>query len=164
MLSVRYVAGKVWLNFACALAGGLVAVIVIGSLWAGTVFVGGLAGMVAVVAMLLPGVIQRGARAEPILAIDGRGVTIDLLGIGTIPWARLRSARIGGIAWVTGQRLALEYAGTAPKVGFMAKLNWGIQSKQKGDTARLSIGFIDLTDQSKQNIEAALGRIGAQSA
>ncbi len=164
MLSIRYVAGKVWLNFACAVVGGLVAVVVIGSLWDGTALVGGLAGMVAVIAMLLPGVIQRGTRSQPILSIDGRGVTVDLLGIGTIPWALLRAARIGGIAWVTGQRLVLEYAGAAPKVGFMSKLNWGLQSKQKGDTVRLSIGFIELTDQSKQKIEAALGRIAAQTA
>ena len=163
-MTVRYVTGKVWLNFACAIVGGLVAVIVIGSLWAGTALVGGLAGMVAVIAMLLPGVIQRGTRSQPILSIDGRGVTVDLPGIGTIPWAQLRAARIGGIAWVTGQRLVLEYAGAAPKVGFISKLNWGLQSKQKGDTARLSIGFIDLTDQSKQKIEAALGRIAAQTA
>ena len=57
------------------------------------------------VAMLLPGVIKRGSRAEPIITIDGRGVTIDLPWIGTIPWDRIRSAQIAGTAWWTGQRL-----------------------------------------------------------
>src|SRR5512134_3300267 len=164
MVSVRYVAGKVWANFACAIAGGFVAVIVIGSLWERIALVGGIAGMIAVIAMLLPGVIKRGARAEPILAIDSRGVTVDLLGIGAIPWSQVRATRISGIPWVTGLRLAIEYAGTAPKVGFMAKLSWGIQAKQKGEVVRLTIGFIDLTDQSKQSIEGALARAPAGAA
>jgi hypothetical protein len=164
MLSVRYVAGKVWLNFICAIVGGLVAVIVIGSLWDRTALIGGFAGMIAVLALLLPGAIQRTTRTQPILAIDGRGVTVELLGVGTIPWAQLRSSRIGGVPWVTGQRLVLEYTGTAPKVGFMSKLNWGMQSKQRGDTARLTIGFIEQTDQPKQAVEAALSRISAQAA
>ena len=164
MTSVRYSAGKIWLNFACAIAGGLVVVIVLGSLWHNTALVGGLAGMITVLIMLLPGVIKRSARAEPFLVIDGRGVTVDLLDIGTIPWSRITSARISGIPWVTGQRLTLEYSGTAPKVGFMAKLNWGVQSKTKGDTARLSIGFIDLTDQSKQEIEGALSQVAGRTA
>ena len=158
MVSVRYVSGKVWLNFACAIAGGFVAVIVIGSLWERTALVGGIAGMIAVIAMLLPGVIKRGARAGPFLVIDGSGITVDLLGIGAIPWSQIRSTRLSGIPWVTGQRLAIEYAGTAPKVGFMAKLNWGLQAKQKGEVVRLTLGFIDLTDQSKQTLEGALAR------
>jgi len=164
MTSVRYSAGKIWANFACAIVGGLVVVIVIGSLWQGAALIGGIAGMITVVVMLLPGVIKRSSRAEPFLVIDGRGVTVDLLGIGTIPWSQIKSARISGIPWVTGQRLTLEYAGTAPKAGFMAKLNWGIQSKNKGDTARVSIGFLDLTDQSKQMIEGALSPVAGRAA
>src|SRR5690242_122424 len=111
MISVRYRAGKIWVNFACAFVGGLVAVIVIGSLWNTAAHMGGIAGLVAVIAMLLPGVIKRSARAEPFLTIDGRGVTIPLLEIGTIPWSQIRSTRITGVPWVTGQRLILEYAG-----------------------------------------------------
>jgi hypothetical protein len=164
MLEVRYVGSKVWLNFACALVGGIVAVIVIGSLWAGTALIGGIAGMVAVVAMLLPGVVKRGACAEPILTIDRNGVTVALLDVGLIPWSRIQSTRISGMAWVTGQRLVLEYTGAAPKVGFGAKLSWGMQAKQVGETARLTIGFIDLTDQSKQEIEEALSRVPARAA
>ena len=164
MIELRYVPSKVWLNFACAIAGGIIAVIVIGSLWSGTALVGGIAGMCAVVAMLLPGVIKRGARAAPALTFDNRGVTVHLLDIGAIPWSQIRSTRISGIPWVTGQRLVLEYAGTAPKVGFMAKMNYGMQAKQAGEMARLTIGFIDLTDQSKQTIESALARALARAA
>lgn len=164
MTSVRYSAGKIWANFACAIAGGLVAVIVLGSLWHNSALIGGIAGMITVLIMLLPGVIKRSARTEPFLVIDGRGVTIDLLGIGTIPWSQIKSARISGIPWVTGQRLILEYAGTGPKAGFMAKLNWGIQSKNKGDMARVSVGFLDLTDQSKQVIEGALSPVASRAA
>jgi hypothetical protein len=164
MIEVRYVPGKVWLNFGCAVAGGIIAVIVIGALWAGTALVGGIAGMVAVVALLFPGVVKRSSRAEPALTIDGRGVTVHLLDVGTIPWSEIRSTRIAGIPWVTGQRLVLEYAGTAPKLGFMAKLNYGMQAKRVGEVARLTIGFIDLTDQSKQVIEASLARATARAA
>lgn len=164
MTSVRYSAGKVWANFACAVAGGIVAVVIIGALWQGAALVGGIAGMIAVIAMLLPGVIKRATRAEPFLVFDRNGVTVDLLGIGTIPWSHIKSARLSGIPWVTGQRLTLEYAGTAPKAGFMAKLNWGIQSKNIGDTARLSMGFLELTDQSKQALEGALSPAAGRAA
>ena len=164
MIEVRYVASKIWLNFACAIAGGIIAVAVIGTLWQGTALVGGIAGMIAVVAMLLPGVIKRAARTEPFLTIGGQGVTIGLLDVGTISWGRIQSTRISGVAWVTGQRLVIEYTGTAPKVGFMSKLNWGMQAKQKGEVARLTIGFIDMTDQSKQTIEDALSRVPARAA
>lgn len=164
MLSVRYVASKIWLNFACAVIGGLVAVVIVGSLWHGAALAGGIAGLVAVVAMLLPGIIKRTARLEPFLVIDGRGVTVDLLDIGLIPWDHIRSGRISGIPWVTGLRLVLEYAGTAPKVGLMAKLGFGLQAKQKGDVARLTVGFMDLTDQTKPAIEAALSRVPARAA
>ena len=85
MISVRYNAGKVWANFVCAIVGDLVAVFVIGSLWDRTALVGGLAAMVVVLVMLLPGVIKRSARREPVITIDGRGVSIDLNRIGTIP-------------------------------------------------------------------------------
>lgn len=156
MTSVRYSAGKVWANFACAVAGGTIAVVIIGTLLRGAALVGGIAGMIVVVVMLLPGVIKRASRAEPFLVFDRKGVTIDLLGIGTIPWSLIKSARISGMPWVTGQRLTLEYAGTAPKAGFMAKLNWGIQSKNVNGTARVSVSFLELTDQSKQAIEGAL--------
>lgn len=162
MLSVRYAGGKVMLNFACAIIGGIVAVVVIGSLWDRTALVGGVAGMVAVVAMLLPGAIKRASRQEPFLTMDGRGVTVDLLGIGTIPWSRIRSTRISGIPWVIGLRLTLEYVGTKPKVGFMDKLNWGVQAKQVGDVVRLTIGFMDMTDQSKLKLEGALSQAKAR--
>ena len=164
MLSVRYAAGKIWLNFGCAIAGGVVGVAVIASLWRGAATIGGAAGLVAVLAMLLTGIIKRTARLEPILVIDERGVTVDLLNIGLIPWDRIRATRFAGVPWVTGVRLILEYTGTAPKVGFMTKLNWGLQAKQQGDVARLTIGFIDLTDQSKQAIEAALSRVPSRAA
>ncbi len=156
MMSVRYVPTKVWTNYLCAAGGGAIAVVVIGALWSGGALIGGVAGMIAVIGILLPGVIKRGSRPEPILTVDGRGIAVDLLGIGLIPRERIRSAQIAGIPWVTGQRLVVEYSGSAPKVGFKDKLNWGIQAKQKGELARLTIGFIDLTDQSKTTIEGAL--------
>ena len=164
MVNVRYAGGKVMLNFACAIIGGIVAVVVNGSLWDRTALVGGIAGMVAVVAMLLPGAIKRASRQAPFLTIDGRGVTVDLLGIGTIPWSRIRSTRISGIPWVIGLRLTLEYVGTKPKVGFMAKLNWGVQAKQVGDGVRLTIGFMDMTDESKLELESALSQAKATTA
>jgi hypothetical protein len=164
MTSIRYVSGKVWANYLCAVGGGVVVVIVVGSLWSGSALIGGVAGMVAVVAMLLPGVIKRGSRPEPIVTIDARGVTVDLLGIGTIPWDRIRTTEIAGIPWVTGQRLIVEYRGTAPKAGFKDKLNWGLQAKQKGEVVRLTLGFIDLTDQPKSTIESALSQTAARTA
>ncbi len=164
MVAVRYSPGKVWANFVCAVLGGLVAVVVIGSVWETAALIGGIAGMVAVVIMLLPGVVRRSERREPFLTIDAKGVTVDLLGIGTIPWSQLKGARISGIPWVTGQRLVLEYTGAAPKVGFKDKLNWGIQARQRGQATRLTIGFIDMTDQSKSRLEAALSRVAAASA
>jgi hypothetical protein len=164
VISVRYSAGKVWANFACAIVAGLVAVFVIGSLWDGSALIGGLTAMVVVVVMLLPGVLKRAARSEPVVTIDGRGVTIDLHRIGTISWSQIRGATIKGIAWVTGQRLIVEYAGTAPKLGVMDKLNWGLMAKQRGEVVKLSIGFIDLTDQSKQALEGALSRSRAAAA
>ncbi len=164
MISVRYKAGKVWANFVCAIVGGVVAVIVIGSLWERAALVGGFAAMVAVIVMLLPGVIKRSGRREPVVTIDGRGVSIDLNSIGTIPWSRIQSATITGIPWVIGQRLVLEYAGTAPKAGFMDKLNWGLMAKQRGEVVRLSLGFIDLTDQSKKVLEGVLSQAKAPAA
>jgi hypothetical protein len=163
MLEVRYVAGKVILNFVCAIVGGAIAVAVIASLWQGAATIGGITGMVVVLVMLLPGVIKRAARLEPILVMDGRGVAVQLLNIGTIAWNQIKFTRISGVPWVTGQRLMIEYSGPAPKVGFWAKLNWGIQSKQRGDAVRLSIGFVDLTNQSKHAIEAALSRVPAHA-
>lgn len=164
MLSVRYAAGKIWLNFACALAAGAAVVVMISLIWPGAARIGSIGGMVAVVAMLLSGVIKRTARLEPFLVIDGRGVTVDLLGIGLIPWDRIRATRIAGVPWVIGLRLILEYTGTAPKVGFMSKLSWGLQAKQVGDMARLTIGFLDLTDQSRKAVEDALSRVAARAA
>lgn len=164
MLNVRYAGGKVLVNFACAVIGGIVAVVVIGTLWDRTALVGGVAAMVAVVAMLLPGAIKRSSRQAPFLTIDSRGVMVDLLGIGTIPWGQIRSTRISGIPWVIGLRLTLEYVGTKPKVGFMDKLNWGLQARQVGDVVRLTIGFIDMTDQSKSALEEALARAKAAAA
>ncbi|HEY7609077.1 MAG TPA: hypothetical protein VIF14_07585 [Alphaproteobacteria bacterium] len=156
MISLRYSQGKVWLNFLCAVIGGLVAVVVIGSLWDNAALIGGIAGIVAVVAMLLPGVIKRAARSEPILTIDRSGLVVNLLGIGAIPWAAVRATQLSGIPWVIGLRLTIEYAGTAPRSGFMDKLNWGIQAKQRGELVKLVIGFIDMTDQSTSEIKQAL--------
>ncbi len=164
MISVRYRTGKVWVNFVCAFVGGLVIVIALGAIIGSSARVGGIAGLVAVLVMLLPGVIKRGARAEPVLTIGDDGGTVHLLDVGTIPWRGIRAARVTGVPWVTGQRLILEYAGTPPKVGFGAKLNWGIQAKQTGDMVRLTLGFLDLTDQSKSNLEAALSRQSAAPA
>jgi hypothetical protein len=158
MLAIRYSPGKVWANFACALAGGVIAILVIGSLFERPALIGGFAGLTAVVLMLLAGVIKRASRVEPFVTIDDHGITVDLLGIGSIPWNQIRSASITGVAWVTSLRLVVEYTGTAPKLGFMAKLNYGIQAKQKGEVARLTVGFIDLTDQSRSSVEAALKR------
>jgi hypothetical protein len=160
MVSLRYSKSKVWLNFVVAAICGLIAVIVIGSLWDGAALAGGIAGVIAVVVILLPGVIKRAARSEPILTIDRNGLVVHLLGIGAIPWARLRDARIAGIPWVTGQRLIIEYGGTAPKALFKDKLSWGIQAKQRGAMVRLTIGFIDMTDQSISALKAALDRSG----
>jgi len=164
MLAIRYSPSKVWLNFACALVGGLIAILVVGSLFERPALIGGLAGLVAVVLMLLAGVVKRAGRAEPFVTIDDRGITVDLLEIGTIPWNLIRRASITGVAWVTSLRLVVEYTGTAPKAGFMAKLNYGIQAKQQGEVARLSIGFIDLTDQSRTAVEAALNRMPVRAA
>ena len=163
MISLRYSQGKVWLNFMTAIVGGLVVVAVIGSLWDNTALIGGIAGIIAVVLMLLPGVIKRTARSEPILTIDGKGLVVNLLGIGSIPWAKVRSTRLSGMPWVIGLRLIVEYSGSAPKAGVMDKLNWGIQVKQRGEVVRLTIGFIDMTDQSISGIRAALNHTSAQT-
>jgi hypothetical protein len=164
MTSIRYVPGKIWMNFLIAVAGGVAIVIVLNALWTRTALPGGIGGLVAVVAMLLPGVIKRGARTEPIVTIDGRGVTIELLGVGTIPWDRIRSARIVGKAWWTGQRLMIEYTGQAPRARFWDKLNWGFHAKQNGEVAIIAIGYINMTDQPKSTIETALEQLTAHAA
>ena len=159
MTSIRYVPTKIWANFLVAIASGVVIVIVLNALWGRTALPGGIGGWAAVVIMLLPGVIKRGARAEPIVTIGDRGMTIDLLGVGTISWNRIRSARIVGKAWWTGQRLAIEYMGQAPKAGFGDKLNWGFHAKQNGEVATITIGYINMTDQPKSMIETALDQL-----
>ncbi len=158
MISVRYNAGKTWANFGCAIAGGIIAVVVISALLRGGAMVGGIAGMIAVLIMLLPGVIKRSTRTEPILTVDQRGVTIEVAGVGPIPWSQIKETRFAGIPWVNGLRLVVTYAGTRPKIGFMDKLNWAVYAKQKGDTVTLAIGLLELTDQSKEKLEMAVRR------
>jgi hypothetical protein len=164
MTTIRYVPGKIWMNFLFAVAGGVAIVVILNALWTRTTLPGGIGGLVAVVAMLLPGVIKRGSRTEPIVTIDGRGVTIELLGVGTIPWDRIRSARIVGKAWWTGQRLTIAYTGQPPKAGFWAKLNWGFHAKQNVEVATIAIGYINMTDQPKSTIETALGQLTTRAA
>jgi hypothetical protein len=164
MISVRYSAGKNWASFACAIAGGLVVVIVLGALLQGGVLVGGIVGFIAVLVMLLPGVVKRASRQEPFLIIDSRGVTIDVAGVGTIAWSQIKGTRFAGVPWVTGQRLVIDYTGTRPKLGFMDKLSWAVYAKPKGEIVTLSIGFLELTDQSKEAIGSALTRVAAGTA
>lgn len=164
MISVRYSAGKSWANFACAIAGGLVVVIVLGSLLKGGVLLGGIAGLIAVLVMLLPGVVKRSSRQEPFLTVDRNGITIAVAGVGTLPWSQIKSTRFAGVPWVTGLRLIIDYAGPRPKLGFMDKLNWAVYAKQKGESVIISIGFLELTDQSKEAISSALARSAAATA
>lgn len=164
MLALRYAARKTWINFACAIVGGLVAVVVIGSLWDNAALMGGIAALVVVAIMLLPGVIKRAGRQEPMITIDDKGISVHPIGIGTIPWSQVLSAKLAGIPWVIGQRLVVEYKGVLPKVGFMDKLNWGINVRKRAEGAKLLVGFIDMTDQPKRAIETALSRASAQVA
>ncbi|MCW5771992.1 MAG: hypothetical protein KIT16_10185 [Rhodospirillaceae bacterium] len=156
MVALRFNAGKVWGNYVIALIGGLVVVVALGSLWDRAALTGGIAGLVAVAAMLFAGALKRSALREPILVLDASGITVGVPKIGTIPRADLRSAELKGIAWVTGRRLVLHYAGTAPKLGFMDKLNWGLQAKQRGELVFLSLGFLDQTDRPAGDVAAAL--------
>jgi hypothetical protein len=164
MISVRYSAGKSWANFACAIAGGLVVVIVLGLLLQGGVLVGGIVGLIAVLVMLLPGVVKRSSRQEPFLTVDGRGITVAVAGVGTLPWSQIKGTRFAGVPWVTGLRLVVDYAGPRPKLGFMDKLNWAVYAKQKGESVSISIGFLELTDQSREAVAGALARNAAGAA
>lgn len=158
MVSFRFSAGKVWINYIVAVIGGIVIVVILGSLWNAAAFAGGIGGVIGVAVMLVLGAIRRGARREPILVVDEGGLEIGLPGLGRIPWARVHSAEVRGVPWVTGQRLVAEYAGRAPKIGFMDRLNWGVHAKQRGPRVRLTLGFLDQTDQSISGLKAALSR------
>lgn len=143
---------------------GVVIVIVLDSLWSKSALPGGIGVLLAVAGMLLPGTIKGGSRAEPIVVTDQRGVTIDLPRIGTIPWDRIRSAKIDGSAWWSGQRLIIEYTGTAPEVRSMDRVNWGFKAQQNGEVVRLTLGYVAQTDQPKSTIEAALNKSAAHAA
>ena len=157
MTSLRYVPGKIWLTYAALVALGIALVIALNFIdRRGGLLPGGIGALTALTVMLLPGAIQRSGRRDPVVVIDGRGITIDVLGIGTIGRDRIRSARLVGSPWVNGRKIVVEYLGTAPKLGAMQRINWGIFAKQKGEIVKMTIGYIDQTDQSKQTVEAAL--------
>lgn len=160
MTSIRYVPGRIWLTYAALVVLGVVLVIVLNIIdRRGSLLPGGIGALTALTVMLLPGAIQRSARREPVVVIDDRGITIEVLGIGTIGWDRIRSAQLAGSPWVAGRKIIIEYSGTAPKLGMMQRLNWGIFAKQKGDMVKLTIGYIEQTDQPKSVLDAALGRV-----
>ena len=46
----------------------------------------------------------------------------------------------------------------------MDKVNWGFQAKQNGEVVRLTLGYINLTDQPKSTIKAALSKAAARAA
>jgi len=164
MLALRYSAGKVWANYAFAIAGGIVGVFVIGSLWSASALAGGLGGIAAVAIMLLLGCLKRAAKRDPIVVVDDRGITIGLEKFGTIPWSTIRRAEVRGLAWVIGARLVVEYEGQAPKSTFGDKLNWAVQSKQSGAIARVSINLMELTDQPISALKAAINRANPATA
>ncbi len=157
MLSLRYSAGKIWANFAVAIVGGLVLVVIIGALWKGAL-VGGLSGIVGVGVMLGIGCVKRSGLREPIVVVDERGITIGLPKFGTIPWAAIRSAEVRGIPWVTSARLVIDYEGQAVKASFGDKLYWIVQTRQIGPRARLSIGCMELTDQPISALKSAINQ------
>lgn len=159
MTSIRYVPGRIWLTYAALVALGVVIVIVLNVIdRRGSLLPGGIGALTALTVMLLPGAIQRSSRREPVVVIDDRGITIDVLGIGTIGWDRIRSAQLTGSPWVNGRKIIIEYSGTAPKLGMMQRLNWGIFAKQQGELVKMTIGYIDQTDQPKSILEEALRR------
>lgn len=158
MTALRFNAGKVWGNYIFALVAGVVIVVVLGSLWDNAALTGGIAGLLGVAVMLVFGVVKRSRRRDPIIVIDDAGITVDLPKIGRIPRAAIRRAEIKGIPWVTGRRLVLVHEGTAPRLGFMDKLSWGAQARQRGDLVHLSLGFLDQTDLAAGEIAAALAR------
>jgi hypothetical protein len=148
MVRLTFNPAKVWTNYLLAVVAGIVVVIVLASVWRGGALAGGIGGIIGVAGMLLIGTIKRSARKEPVVILDAQGLSLGPIDTGVIPWRAIRSAEIKGVQWVTGQRLVIEYAGTAPRVRFMDKLNWGVQSKQRGEIARLTIGFLDQTNRS----------------
>lgn len=159
MTSIRYVPGKIWLTYAGLVALGIVIVIALNVIdRRGSLLPGGIGALTALTVMLLPGAIKRSSRREPVVIIDDRGITIDVLGIGTIGWDRIRLARLVGSPWVNGRKIIIEYIGAAPKLGMMQRLNWGIFAKPKGEMTKMTVGYIEQTDQSKLSIEAALRR------
>jgi len=160
MLAVRYSPGKIWANFALAMVAGIVIVFVLSALWDRTVMVGGFCGVAGVGIMLLIGCIKRSSMREPILTVDGRGITVGLPKFGLIPWSSIRSTEIKGVPWFTSARLVIEVDGQLPKATFGEKLNWLIQTKQKGETARLQIAAVELTDQPVSAIKAAIAARG----
>lgn len=165
MTSIRYVPGRIWLTYAALVALGVVIVIVLNVIdRRGSLLPGGIGALTALTVMLLPGAIKRSSRREPVVVIDDRGITLDVLGIGTIGWDRIRSARLVGSPWVNGRKIVIEYSGTAPKLGRMQRLNWGIFAKQNGDMTKLTVGYVEQTDQSKSSIEAALRRAAPTAA
>ena len=165
MTSIRYVPGRIWLTYAALVALGVVIVIVLNLIdRRGSLLPGGIGALTALTVMLLPGAIQRSSRREPVIVIDDRGITIDVLGIGTIGWDRIRSAQLVGSPWVNGRKIVIEYSGMSPKLGMMQRLNWGIFAKQKGEMVRMTIGYIEQTDQPKSTLVTALGRASPTAA
>lgn len=156
MLSLRYSPGKIWANYVLAMAAGIVVVILLMALWDRSVLAGGIGGLLGVGVLLFIGCVKRSSLKEPILVVDGRGITIGLPKFGTIPWSAIKSARITGLPWVTSARLIVEYSGQAPKFGFLEKFFWFVQTKQKGPAARVSIAAIELTDRPLSQVKAAI--------
>ena len=160
MLALRYSPGKIWANFILAMVAGIVIVFVLSALWDRTVIVGGICGVIGVGIMLFIGCVKRSGMREPILVVDGRGITIGLPKFGTIPWSSIRSTEIKGIPWFTSARLLVEVVGQLPKATFGEKLNWLIQTKQKGESARFQIAAIELTDRPLSALRAAIAARG----
>jgi hypothetical protein len=160
MLALRYSPGKIWANFALAMVAGIVIVFVLSALWDRTVIVGGLCGVLGVGIMLFIGCIKRSGMREPILIVDGRGITIGLAKFGTIPWSSIQSTALKGIPWFTSVRLVIEVDGQVPKASFGEKLNWLIQTRQKGESARVQIAALELTDQPVAALQATLAARG----
>lgn len=165
MTSIRYVPGRIWLIYFALVAFGVAIVVILNLVdRRGSLLPGGIGALAALTVMLLPGAIKRSSRRDPFVVIDDRGITVDVLDIGTIDWKRIRSAELAGSPWVNGRKIVIEYSGAAPKIGTMQRLNWGIFAKQKGELVRLTVGYIDQTDQPKSVIEAALDRAAPSAA
>ncbi len=155
-MAVRYERPRVWCHLLLS-AGFLCAV------WTLAVHVTEVDTAAAAVLSLLVlafdgyGTIQRALRRGPIVTLSPADIAVHLPEIDPIPWARVRSVRLGG-NWVTGRYLEVCHTGPLPAVGWRERLGFGITAKQASDSIQLNIGCLEQSDRSVETIEAALAR------